>query len=108
MNATFKHIRISPEKMRAVVNLVRGRKASTAVDTLTFCRRKGAGPVLKLVKSAVSNATQKGGVDVDNLFLKEIVVGNGPILKRWRSRSRGMANKELRRSCHISVELEER
>lgn len=90
------------------MNMVRSKNANEAIGILKFCRRSAAVPVLKLVKSAVANAVQKGGVDVDNLYLKSIVVGNAPIMKRWRSRSRGMARKMLRRTCHISVALGEK
>lgn len=108
MQATFKHIRVSPLKVRGVLNLVRGKNVSEAVGILRFCRRSIAGSVLKLVQSAVANAKQKGGVDVDNLYLKKIVVDNGPISKRFRARSRGMAHRILKRSSHISVELGEK
>ncbi|MBI2091711.1 MAG: 50S ribosomal protein L22 [Deltaproteobacteria bacterium] len=108
MYATFKHLRISPQKMRCVVNLVRGKKVNEAVAALKFCKRSAARPVLKLVQSAAANARVKGGVDQENLYLKKIVVDNGPIVKRFRARSRGMAHRILKRACHISVELGER
>lgn len=108
MQATFKHIRISPLKVRGVVNLVRGKNVNEAVGILRFCKRRSAGQILKLVKSAMSNAKVKGGVDIDNLYLKKIVVDNGPIARRFRARSRGMAHRILKRSCHISVELGEK
>ncbi|OGQ50011.1 MAG: 50S ribosomal protein L22 [Deltaproteobacteria bacterium RIFCSPLOWO2_02_FULL_47_10] len=108
MKATFKHIRMSPQKMRSVVNMVRGKGADEALGILRFCRRRAAGNVLKMIESAVANAKQKGGIAIENLYLKEIVVGQGPIMKRWRARSRGMAHRIIKRSSHISVELEER
>lgn len=108
MNATFSHIRMSPQKVRCVVNLVRGKKIGLAIDTLKFCKRSAARPVLKLVQSALANAKQKGGIDPDNLIVKKIVVDNGPLVKKWRARSRGMAHRIIKRSSHISVELEEK
>jgi large subunit ribosomal protein L22 len=108
MKANFKHIRISPQKVRGIVNLVRGKQIDNAIAELRFCKKGGAKPVLKLVKSAVANAKQKGGIDLENLFVKTITVNNGPIMKRWKARSRGMAHRILKRSCHISVELGEK
>jgi len=99
---------MSPQKVRCVVNLVRGKNANLAVGILKFCKRSAARPVLKLIKSALANAKQKGGVDPDNLVVKKIVVDNGPLMKRWRARSRGMAHRIIKRSSHISVELEEK
>lgn len=106
--AIFKFVRVSPQKARAVVNLVRGKNVQAAMDTLKFCKRAVAQDVLKLVKSAVANANVKGGVDVDNLYIKEIVVGHGTCLKRWRARARGMAGKINKMTSHISVELAEK
>ena len=108
MNAKFKHIRTSPQKMRMVTNLVRGKDVKNAICLLQFCRKAASRDVLKLVKSAVANAKQKGGIDIDNLHIKSITVGNGPIMKRFVARSRGQAHRILKRSCHISVELQEK
>jgi large subunit ribosomal protein L22 len=94
--------------VRGIVNLVRGKQIDNAIAELRFCKKGGAKPVLKLVKSAVANAKQKGGIDLENLFVKTITVNNGPIMKRWKARSRGMAHRILKRSCHISVELGEK
>lgn len=108
MNATFKYVRMSPQKVRGVVNLVRGKQVDAAIGILRFCRRRAALVVLKMVKSAMANAKQKGGIAVENLYLKKIVVDRGPIVKRFRARSRGMAHSILKRSSHLSVELGER
>jgi len=108
MKAKFKHIRISPQKVRGVINLIRGKQVGKAVAILKFGTRRASLPLLKMVNSAVANAKQKGGVDPDNLFIKKIVVDNGPTMKRFRARSRGMAHRILKRSCHISVELGEK
>ena len=108
MNATFKYIRMSPQKMRVVANLVRGKNIGQAIGLLKFCRRSAATPVLKLVSSAVANAKQKGGIDLSNLYVKTITVGKGPIMRRFKARSRGMAHRILKYSSHISVELGEK
>lgn len=108
VRASFKHVRISPQKARAVVNLVRGKKVQSAIDTLNYCPRHAAPIVSKLIKSAVANANVSGGVDIDNLHVSEIYVGCGPSLKRWRARARGMAGPIIKRTSHITVLLEER
>lgn len=108
MKTCFKHVRMSDQKMRAVVNLVRGKSAQQAIDILNFCPKSAAQVVVKAVKSAVSNANVKGGVDIDNLYVDKIFVGQGPSLKRWRAKARGMAGKIRKRTSHITVELKER
>ena len=106
--AVFKHVRLSPRKMKGVLSLVRGKDLQSAIDTLTYCRRRAAKSVLKLIKSAAANADNKGGFDLDNLVIKTITVSQGPTLKRHRPRSRGMANPILKRTSHITVELAEK
>ena len=106
--ATLRYVRIAPNKLRAVVNIVRGKPVESAVDLLRYCPRRGAESVLKLVKSAIANADQRGGVDVDRLVIQSIKVDEGPRWKRSRPRSRGMANPVIKRTSHIFVELSER
>lgn len=106
--AKIRHVRITPLKMRMVANQVRGKLASEAVNYLTFCKRRAARPLLKLVKSALANASLAGGLDVDNLVVKKLWVDQGPSLKRWMPRARGMATPILKRTCHVSLELGEK
>lgn len=106
--ARIKMVRISPRKVRAVANDVRGKGVQEAMDYLTFSRRRAARPLLKLIKSAIASADQKGGVDVDNLFVRELLVDGGPTMKRWMPRARGMATPILKRTSRVSVTLEER
>lgn len=106
--AKIKMIRIAPRKVRVVANQVRGKDVQEAIDYLTFCNRRSARPILKLLKSAVSNADQKGGMDVDKLYVSEMLVDKGPTMKRWLPRARGMATQILKRSSRISVTLDER
>lgn len=105
--AKLRHVRMTPRKMRVVANQVRGMRAAKAVEFLTFCRRRAARPILKLVRSALANADQKGDVDVDNLQVKKIEVDQGPTLKRFMPRARGMATPILKRTSHVLVVLEE-
>ncbi len=108
VNARIKMVRITPRKIRVVAKELRGKDVQAAVDYLTFCRKRAARPLLKLIKSAVSNADQKGGMDLDNLFVKELLVDKGPTMKRWMPRARGMATPLLKRSSRVSVTLDER
>jgi large subunit ribosomal protein L22 len=106
--ARLRMLRMAPRKVRAVADQVRGKNVQQAVDLLTFCPRGAARPLLKLVKSAVANAEQKGGMDVDNLYIKELMVDQGPTMRRWMPRARGMATQILKRTSKVSVTLEER
>lgn len=108
VNASIRYVRITPRKMRTVADQIRGLNVSKAVDYLTFCRRRPAKPLLKLVKSALANADQKGDIDLDNLFISELLVDQGPTFKRWLPRARGMATPILKRTSHVKVILEER
>lgn len=106
--AEFRFVKISPTKIRAVAGLVRGKKVEEALDLLRYNVRRSATPLLKLLKSAVANADQKGGVDVDRLYVKSLLVNEGPRMKRMRPRSRGMANRVVKAMSHIVVELGEK
>ena len=106
--AEFKYVRISPSKVIPVLNIIRGKNVQQALDTLSFCPRRASPVVTKLLKSAVANANQKGGVDVDNLYVAKIYVGKGPTLKRWRAKARGMAGRIQKKTSHITVELQEK
>lgn len=108
VKARIKLIRMTPRKMRVVANEIRGKDVQKAVDFLTFCKRRAARPLLKLIKSAVANADQKGGIDIDNLYVKELLVDAGPTMKRWMPRARGMATQILKRTSSVSVMLDER
>lgn len=106
--AKLKYLRMTPRKMMTVANNIRGKQVQFAIDYLTFCRRRAARPLLKLVKSAVANASHKGGVDIDNLYIKELLVDKGPTMRRWMPRARGMATPILKRTSHVKLVLAER
>lgn len=106
--ARIKNIRITPRKVRLVADQIRGKGVQEAIDYLTFCRRRPARPLLKLIKSAVSNADRKGGMDLDALFVKELLVDTGPTMKRWMPRARGSASPILKRSSKVSITLDQR
>ncbi|MBI4125996.1 MAG: 50S ribosomal protein L22 [Deltaproteobacteria bacterium] len=103
-----RYVRISPRKMRAVCNLVRGKKVDVVVDELLHSRRRAARSLLKLVRSAVANAKQKGNVGLEGFYVKELTCGDGPRMKRWLPRAKGSASPILKRMCHINLVLDER
>jgi large subunit ribosomal protein L22 len=108
MKAKVTHIRISPRKVRLVVDAVRGKSVNQALNILTLARKKAAGPVKKLLESAVANATENAGVrEVDNLVIDRITVDGGPTLKRFMPRARGRATPIRKRTSHIQIVLRE-
>lgn len=111
--ATLRHARISARKARLVADLVRGKSAAEAIDVLTFLPKKSAPMIKKLIESAIANAEHAGRsrdqqVDVDDLFVKSIQVGQGPTLRRFRPRAQGRATPIQKQTAHITVVLEER
>ncbi len=108
VQAKAKYIRISPRKARLAADLVRGKKVQEALADLAFCRKAGGPVVTKLLKSALANADQLEGIDVDNLFVKRILVDEGPTMKRFRPRAMGRATRIRKRTSHITVVLDEK
>lgn len=108
--ATSRFIRMSPQKARLVVDLIRGKDVNEALMTLKFTNKpKSTREIEKVVKSAVANATQKDeNVDVDNLFVETCFINEGPRLKRIRPAPMGRAYRYQRRTSHITIELGER
>ena len=108
MKASATNIRISPRKIRMVVDTVRGKSVSQAMSILAFTRKKAAEPVQKLLKSAVANAVENDGVsDVDSLVIDRIMVDEGPTLRRFTPRARGRATPIRKRTSHIRIALRE-
>lgn len=109
MKASATGVRISPRKVRMVVDTVRGKSVSQAMSILAFTRKKAARSVEKLLKSAVANAVENDGVnDVDDLVIERIAVDEGPTLKRFTPRARGRATPIRKRTSHIRIALRER
>jgi large subunit ribosomal protein L22 len=106
--AKLRHLRMGPRKVRLVADLVKGKPVQVAIDNLRYMSRAAARPIYKLIRSAVSNADQKGGIDVDTLYVKTITVDQGPTMKRWMPRARGRADRILKRTSHITVILDEK
>jgi len=105
VKAVLKFVRISPQKVRKLVDAVKGKPAEAAIDMLKFMPQKGAAIVEKVVRSAVANAEQNHNLDIDTLVVKNVIVDQGPTLKRFRARARGRGTRILKRTAHITVVL---
>ena len=105
--ATLRYLRMSPRKVRLVVDLIRGRSVDEALNLLAFSRKGAARPVAKLLQSAVANADYAGEYDVDRLRVKTAYVDEGPTWRRWLPRAMGRATRIRKRTSHVTVELGE-
>ncbi len=109
VNAKVSFVRITPRKMGLLADEIRGKAINDALSLLRFSpRKRTAGVLYTLLKSAVANADQKGTIDVDKLYVKTLLVGQGPILKRFRPRAKGSAFRINKKTSHVSVTLAER
>ena len=108
IKAVAKYMRLSPQKARLVADVVRGMGVEDALTTLRFMPKKGAGIIRKVLASAIANADQVDTVDVDTLYVKQILIDGGPMLKRFSPRAQGRANRILKRSSHITVVVDEK
>jgi large subunit ribosomal protein L22 len=111
--AQARFMRVSPQKARLVLDLIKGRRVEDALNTLTFTKKRVAPTIEKLLRSALENANylsaEKGlDVDVDSLYVKRAVAGDGPRMKRIRPAPMGRAFRYVRRISHIEIELAER
>ncbi len=104
--AVARYIRMSPRKVRQIVDLIRGRSVEEAINLLHFTPKRASVPVEKLLRSAVANAMnmdEASRLDADDLFIKEIMVDQGPTMRRYNPGPMGRASIIRKRSCHISV-----
>jgi large subunit ribosomal protein L22 len=108
VKASLKNARIGDQKARIVANMVRGKMVNDAIRILSFDNKKPSMMIKKLVESAVANADQKQVIDIDNLYIKEIMVDKGPFMKRYQPRAQGRAFVIKKKSSHISLVLDER
>ncbi len=108
VNAKLRNLRVSSQKARTVVDLVRGKDVNEALKILAFMPQKTAFHLKKLIESAVANADQKKVVDVDSLYIKHVSVDMGPSLNRFRPRAQGRATPIRRKGSHINLILDER
>lgn len=107
IKAEQKFLRMSPRKVRLVVDLIKKMKPMVAIETLPMLGKRAAEPLAKVIKQAVANAKEKG-VDAVDLVFKEIQVGEGPVLKRGRPVSRGRWHPIKKRMSHIRVILQKK
>jgi len=107
VKAKLRFLRMSPRKVRYVVDQVRGKNVETALDILTVGKRGACLPVKKLINSAVANAMETGRIDIDNLYIDQIFVDEGPTMKRFRPRAMGRATTIRKRTSHVTVILKE-
>ena len=101
-------LRSTPQKTRLVADLIRGKNVDQAEDILSFTNRRAAKPILKLLQSAKANAVNNHDMFEDSLFVSSIQVNEGPTLKRYLPRARGRADLMRKRTCHVTIVLEER
>jgi large subunit ribosomal protein L22 len=106
--ATTKYLRISPQKARLVVDMIRGQRVEQALGILEFTTKRAARIVAKTLKSAVANAESSQSVDIDALYVKRAYVDEGPMLKRSLPRAHGRATPILKRTSHVTVVVDER
>lgn len=108
VDAQLNFLRMSPRKVRLVAAAVAGMDAPAAVDYLKLVHKLASRPLAKLIASAIANGEHNFGARADNLYIKRILVNQGPTLKRWQPKAYGRAGKIRKRSAHIRVELVER
>jgi large subunit ribosomal protein L22 len=104
--AVARFVRISPRKVRLVMDEVRGKKVEDALNMLTFAPQKGARLLRKLIRSAVSNAQHNSNLDPDSLVVKSVYADEGPTLKRFIPRAQGRATQIRKRTSHLTVILD--
>ena len=103
VSAIAKRLSISPQKARLVVDQIRGKPVGDALDFLNFSNLKAAGLVRKVVESAIANAENNEGADIDELKISEIFVNEAVTMKRIRPRAKGRADRILKRTSHVTV-----
>lgn len=106
--AVAKYIRMSPIKVGAVTDLIRGKNVREAFAILEYSPREAAVVINKVLKSAVANAENNFALDTEKLYVSDIFIGQGPTLKRFRPMDHGKAFKILKKSSHITVVVKER
>jgi len=105
--ATIKYARMSAQKARLVADQVRGLSVERALNLLTFSPKKAAAVIKKLLESAIANAENNAGLDIDELSIARIFVDEATRYKRLSARAKGRGNRILKRNCHITIEVAE-
>jgi large subunit ribosomal protein L22 len=105
VTARLRHARISPQKCRLVADTVRGKGVGNALATLKFMPKKGAGIILKVLESAIANAENNRGADIDELKIDRIEIDTAPTLKRFAARAKGRGTRIVKRNSHILIQV---
>jgi len=105
--ARLRFARVSPQKVRLVADQIRGRSVASALQILEYSPKKTAAVLKKVLESAIANAENNEGADIDQLAVSTVFVDEGPVQKRIRARAKGRANRILKRTSHITVKVAE-
>ena len=109
VRARLRYLQASPQKVRLVADLIRGKGAQEAANLLQLTKKAAAKPLRKLLDSAIANAENRDEqLDLDRLYVKEIYVDKGPVLKRLRPQPMGRAFQILKRQSHVTIKLDTR
>lgn len=101
--AKLRYARLSAQKGRLIADQIRGLPVENALDILSFSNKKGAALMKKVLDSAIANAENNEGADVDELKVSSVCVDEGPIMKRMRARAKGRGTRILKRTSHITL-----
>lgn len=107
VTAKLSFLRMGPRKVRLVADMIRGKKVAKAQEILVLSRKAAARPILKLLNSALANASHNHNLVAENLCVKTIMVDGGPMLKRWMPKAHGRATPVRERTAHINLGLGE-
>ena len=108
MKASARYLRLSPRKARLVTDLIKGKSAEEAISILENLPKSTALPLGRVVRSAIANAENNFNLTLENLYVKNAIANEGPRMKRIWMRGRGRRDTKLRRTCHITVIVDER
>jgi large subunit ribosomal protein L22 len=105
VSAKLSHAKMSAQKGRLVADQIRGLPIDRALDVLQYSNKKAAEIMKKILDSAVANAENNEGADIDELYVSEVFVNEGPTHKRIRPRAKGRADRIFKRTCHITIKV---
>jgi large subunit ribosomal protein L22 len=106
--AKLRYAHLAPQKGRLVADQIRGLPVEQALDILSFSKKKGADLMKKVLDSAIANAENNEGADIDELKVSAVMVDEGPTMKRIRARAKGRASRILKRTSHITVAVSDK
>ena len=105
---TLRNLRVSPQKLNLVLQMIRRKKADKAISILQFSRKRISQHVEKALRSVISNAENNHSLDIDRLYVKEAFVGKGIVMKRFRARAKGRGARILKPFSHLTIVVGER